>query len=82
MKTREKMRLYRDIRSYEKYGKNFIYMPRHYTDMVMKSEEKQGLAETYSWNLHPICTFCLKKCIDSGATGNAKRHMLQGYPGN
>ena len=38
-------------------------MPRHYTDMVMKSKEKQGLAETYSWNLHPICTFCLKKCI-------------------
>ncbi len=28
LKTREKMRLYRDIRSYEDYGKNIIYMPR------------------------------------------------------
>lgn len=42
MKTREKMRLYRDIRSYEKYDKNIIYMPRHSSFMIMHTFAEWG----------------------------------------
>jgi hypothetical protein len=43
LKTREKMRLYRDIRSYEKYDKNIICMPRQHMNITAQSKENQEM---------------------------------------
>ena len=51
MKTREKMRLYRDIRSYEKYDKNIIYMPRQDSEergKMLKNKGFLGIGREFS----------------------------------
>ena len=50
MKTWEKTKIYRDIRSYEKYGKNIIYMPRQDSEergKMLKNRGFEGMREIF-----------------------------------
>ena len=58
MKTWEKTKIYRDIRSYEKYGKNFIYMPRQDFVKWVKMLKNKGFGD-----MERVSTFNLLICI-------------------
>ena len=78
MKTREKMRLYRDIRSYEKYGKNFIYMPRQDSEergKMLKNRGGEGMREIF--HLETTLFGCCGGKAGKLSVGDGENHCLR-----